>query len=231
VRYSAKPLPAKSLFEVVTPPSWQIITADDLRTHLRLPPFTGARAGQAGTAENNYIQSLIAAASDSIEASIYRPVRAQVRDIILDRSALYDSTVGLSGGYGYGCRRVIVLDSTPIRSVDSISYTENGQTVTIDPADYRIVGEGQHITRKVEIYFSDTFNWPWTYHSDDDLDLRIRVTCGWATADDLPPNLVHACRIVAGDMYKMRSEVTPMTTNKVPRSAEYLLKQFTRLIL
>jgi len=228
VRYSAKPLPARSSFEVVTPPSWQILTTADVRKHLRLPNFPGA---QTDTEEDGYIESLIAAAGESIEASIYRPVRAQVRDIILDRSALYESTVGLSGGHGYGCRRVIVLNNTPIRSVDSITYTENGQTVTIDPADYRIVGEGQHITRKVEIYFSDTFNWPWTYYSDDDLDLRIRVSCGWATVDDLPPNLVHACRLIVDTLHNMRNELVIGTiVAKVPRSADFLLSQFRRQI-
>jgi len=232
VRSSTKPLPFPTSFEVVTPPSWQILTTADVRTHLRLPNFPGA---QTDTAEDSYIESLIAAAGDAIETQIRRPVRAQVRDIILDRASIYDRTDGYSAasGYAFWCgRRMIVLNNTPIRSVDSITYTYNGQTVTIDPSKYRVVGAGMGITRTLDIYFDDYITWPWVgLGTDDDLDLRIRVSCGWATAADLPSNLVHACRLVADTFYNMRSElVVGGSVAKVPRSANFLLTQFRRKI-
>jgi len=219
---------AQTEFSVTTSPSYELLTAAELRTHLRLPSFDDADA-----AEDAYLDSLIKACGNSIETTVRRPVRAQTRDLVLPAfpygSDYKSGAWAHTGGYwwGYTSERGIVLDITPIRAVNAIRYWKDGAEETLPAADYRVVGTGEHITRRVEIYPAEGKSWPCADY--DDGEVVIAVDCGWTQAN-LPEEFKHAARLIAGTWYRFRDEiVTGTIIAEVPRSAKHLLQQFARL--
>lgn len=220
------PAPAQAEFSVTSPPSFQLLTASELRQHLRLPSFPGDTDAE----EDSYLMSLIAAAGESIESTVRRPIRDQQRELVICRREA-DSGWHFDGWH-WDADGAIVLDITPIRSVDSVSYRENGETRTQAQTARVVTGLGESITRRVEIRPAHGESWPWSRWTweDDDTDIRIAVTCGYETADSVPAPIKHACRIIAGDLYNYRGEsVTGTIVSALPRSAKYLLQQFERM--
>lgn len=219
--------PEHAEYSVTASPSYQLLTAAELRVHLRLPDF-----GDANADENAYLESLIAAAGNSIEATVRRPIRAQTRELViggLPHAGGYKSAWWASGAFwwGYSNDDNIILDITPIRAVNTIQYVTDGVVTTIPPADYRVVGTGEHITRRVEIILAEGASWPCP---DYETDVTISADCGFTQAN-LPEDLKHAARIIAGSFYRFREDVVTGTiVAELPRSAKYLLQQYQRFI-
>jgi len=219
--YSRKPTPTPLSWEAIVPPSYQLITVDEARYHLRLEDY----GGDDGAAEATYLTDLIATAGDAIETHTRRPIRDQRRALIIRREDFGD------GDWGAWCRQdALVINATPIRSVDGISYREDGETRTIAPSGVRVRGTGEGISRNVEIYPLENERWPWQnrFDWDEDSDIRIEVTCGY-TQPNLPAPMKHACKLMVNDWYAMRGgAMAGATPSEVPRSVSYLLSQFTR---
>ena len=222
-------MPAESVeFSITTSPSYELLTAAELRQHLRLPDF-----GAADAQETAYLDSLIKACGNSIETTVRRPVRAQSRDLVLMRFPYengYGNSYSYKGGYwwGYTSELGLVLDITPIRAVNSIQYWKDGVQETLPAADYQVVGTGEHINRRVEIYPAEGKTWPC---ADFQRDIIISVDCGWTQAA-LPEEFKHAARLIAGTWYRFRDEiVTGTIIAEVPRSAKHLLQQYERMFV
>jgi len=215
--------PAESVsYQVTQSPDYEIITADELRYHIHGSEYEG----DAEIKEVAYLNSLIKSAGDTIEARIRRPVRSQTCDLVLRRPS---NTSGYSVGYsqynwwGWCDSDIIRLDITPIRAVNRISYTHDGQDRTIADSDYTVDGLGEHITREVDIRFNTR---PFV---EFDEDIIISVDCGWTQAN-LPENLKHAAKIMAGDWYEMRHGVVMTSTSPSDRSVEFILDQYVRVV-
>jgi len=211
-------------FEVTVPPTEQLLTVAELRTHLRLPSF-----GSADTEEDGYLSALIATVGGAIETHVRRAIRAQTRTLVIEhaRSSIFGGAYW--GNYsawwgGYGDDRII-LNATPIRAVTSISYDRNGENFVLPASDYRVLGLGEHITRRVEIISENS--WP---HADHDSQVEIVVECGF-TVGNIPEEIKHAAKIMAGSLYNFRDEyVVGTALAQVPRSAQFLLNQFVRVV-
>lgn len=217
-------MPAEQVeYSVTNAPSAELLTVAELRVHLRLPDFPDA----ADATEDAYLTSLIKAAGDSIELTVRRPIRPQSRDLILPSFPSYTRSVwGSNYWFGGYYKDAIILDITPIREVTAIRYRLNDEVITMPPADYRVEGTGEHITRRVEIYPADNKTWPC---DDYDGEVVISVDCGF-TQSNIPQNIKHAAQVIAGDLYNFRGEVVTGTiVAPFPRSAKYLLQQFTRM--
>ena len=228
--YRRKPTPVSVSHRVTTPPSYQLITVAEARQHLRLE----AHGAEDDAAEDAYLTDLIAAAGDTIEIHTRRPIRDQQRELVIEREST--EREGYDGGYGgvwpgflWGSDGAIVLNTTPIRSVDAITYMEDGVRRTVADTARRVVGLGEGIQRDVEIFPAEDESWPWySAHCDWDTDIRISVTCGYTQAN-LPPAMKHACRLMINDWYSHRGQTLVGTISAtVGRSLDYLLAQHTR---
>jgi len=213
---NAKPFPAPTSWSHITPPASQIITVADARKHLRLESYPD----DPDADETEYITSLIASAGDTIETYTRRPIRDQVRDITIDRDAV---------ARGWLRDDTLVLNNTPIREVRSITYRRNDQDYVVPVSDYRVVGAGEHVRRTLDIYFERGTDWSRGIYYDDDPDIHIVVTCGY-TDGNIPPSIIHACRILVADLYRFRSSVAMGSVVNVPRSVSSLLNQYRRKV-
>lgn len=207
-----------------------IIAIADVRRHLRLEDY-----GDAAD-ENPYLMDLIAAAGDVIETHTRRPIRDQRRRIVIAREST-ESHWNFDGWW-WGNDGEIVLNTTPIRSVDAISYMDGGETRTVADTGRRVTGTGQGIERNVKIYPPYGESWPWWSTSwDNDTEIRIEITCGYGFREgpggtsvyNIPPAIRHAARLLIHDWYSLRGQTLVGTISaKVGRSLDYLLSQYTR---
>jgi len=224
--YRGKPQPAETSYEVVRGPEWELLTTQELRHHLRLPDFPGANTDAN---EDDYLQSLIVSAGNAAETYTRRPIRSQVRTLILDRTKLNSGRSVGESGYGY--ETGLVLNSTPISAINAIRYRENGELVTVPAEHYYVEGLGQGTRRTVDIWQRDGTVWPWGYSSyTDSTNLEIEVVCGWQTAAEVPAEIVHAVKIWCRQWYHKREEVFAGSLAKVPTSAKFLLNGYRRKV-
>jgi len=225
MRYNDSPA-IQTEYTVTSAPEYEILTAAELRYHLRLPDF-----GDADADEDAYLTSLIKACGNAIETTVRRPVRAQTRQLTMRRFPYDNDGYGGDLSYwwgGWNRRGAILLDVTPIRAVTAVTYVDGdgGESMTVPAADYDVRGTGEHITRQVEIVLRDGKSWPLLNYEDS--EVTITVDCGWTQAA-LPEEFKHAARLIAGNWYNFRNEIiTGAAIAKVPRSVEYLLQQFER---
>lgn len=218
--------PASISWSRISEPTYELITVAEARHHLRLESY----GGDDDIAEDAYLTDLIAAAGDTIETHTRRPIRDQQRELIIKRETLDGYTHQWNyDGWFWSTDGAIVLNTTPIRSVDSITYMEDGETRTQPPAGRVVTGLGEGIARNVEIYPLDGESWPWlNWTWGNDSDIRIAVTCGY-TQDNLPRSMKHAARLMVNDWYSLRGQTLVGTISaKVGRSLDYLLAQHTR---
>jgi len=224
--YNRNTTPASISWSRISEPSYQLITVPEARHHMRLESY----GGDDDLQEDAYITDLISAAGDTIETHTRRPIRDQQRELIIRRESLDDYNNRWNyDGWSWATDGAIVLNATPIRSVDSITYKEDGETRTIAPTARIVTGLGEGIERNVKLYPPDGESWPWSnWNWDNDSDIRIEVTCGY-TQPNLPPAMKHACRLMINDWYSMRGgSMVGATPAEVPRSVTYLLSQYTR---
>ena len=219
--------PASVSWELIAPPTYELLTVAEARLHLRLETY----GSDDDAAEDAYITELIVAAGELIETHTRRPVRDQRRRLYVRADDSIYGDQRLDGGpwYLYYDDGLIRLNATPIRSVDSVSYLDDGRRVVMDAADYTVVGADGGINRSVDIRPVEGVTWPWELRSRaNDSDIRIEVTAGYAQAS-LPAQLKHAARILVNDFYAQRSELVIGTiVGKVPRSVNALLATFAR---
>jgi len=227
--YRGKPLPLQAAHEVTVAPTFELLTVDDLRTHLRLPSFPGQGTNDT---ENAYLMSLIKTCGGAVETYTRRPIRAQTRVYVVDRTRL--NRRGVWASYSRrGADTALVFNSAPWRTVRAIRYYRDGAAVVVPDTDYRVEGLGGGTRRTIEIYPTNDTTWPWCdyYVDDDSANIEVEVECGWATADDVPDEIKHAARIWCRGWYAKREEVVTGTiASPVPTSAKFLLNGFRRKV-
>ena len=221
--HSRDTTPTSLSWSRISGPSYQLISIEEARHHLRLETY----GTDDDTAEDNYLTDLISAAGDTIEVHTRRPIRDQQRELVIRRESI-DEGWNFDGWWWNG-DGAIVLNATPIRSIDSITYKENGETRTIADTARVVTGTGEGIERNVMIYPPNNESWPWHYWNwENDSDIIISVACGY-TQDNLPPAMKHACRLLVNDWYSHRGQTLVGTISaQVTRSLDYLLSQYER---
>lgn len=221
--YNRNTIPTSLSWSRTGGPNYQLITVAEARHHLRLENYNA----EDDRAEDDYLNDLIAAAGDAIETHTRRPIRDQQRELVIRRENIDDHWN--FDGWWWNGDGAIVLNATPIRSIDSITYMENGERRTIADTARVVTGTGEGIERNVMIYPPNNESWPWHYWSwENDSDIVISVTCGYTQAN-LPPTMKHATRLMVNDWYSHRGQNLVGTISaQVTRSLDYLLSQHTR---
>lgn len=178
---------------VVTPPTVQPATLAETKAHLRV----------THTDEDDYISSLIVAATQHIERIVGISLMERTYRLTLDAFSDY-----------------IELPRGPVQSVTSVQYTdEDGITQTVATADYTVdlTSNRQWIVRN-----SDA-TWP------TPLDAVNVVTVEYVAGyDTLPPDLTdlrHAILLLVGHFYVNREAVNVGNiVNEMPLAVDALIQ-------
>jgi len=186
---------------LVTPPTLKPISVAALKTHLRIDSAD----------EDEYLGALIDVAVQHVEERAWRALLTQTREVALDE---------WPGG------REIELSFSPIQDVTSVKYTTaQGDEMTFAPENY-IVNTAREPGKLV---LRGGAGWP-----DGELEasaaIRVQYVCGWDAADKIPPNLVHAVRLMCGHLYENREVVVVGTTAaQIPTGIDALIDPFRLL--
>lgn len=161
--------------QLVTAPASEPVSVSDLKTHLRIDAAT----------EDAYLPTLIAAARQTVEERAWRALFTQTWDLTLDR---------------WPTGRSIRLPKPPLQSVTYVKYTdEDGVQQTLSSDGYVVDTAGE----PGQIVLKSDQSWP-----SDTLQVTsaivVRFVCGWTSVGSIPPALVHAVRLLAGDYYENR---------------------------
>lgn len=163
-------------------PTTEPVTSDEMKSHLYV----------SGTDHDTYIASLIKAARSAIESETNRALMTQDWVLTLDRFP--------SG--------VIELPYPPIQSIQEIAYTDsNGDAQTLDAANYQL----DTAAEPGRLAPARLCSWPTT---DGETLGAVSITyrAGWTSADDIPPELLQAIKLLAGHWFENREEVVVGTT-------------------
>jgi len=186
---------------LVTPPTLKPISVADLKAHLRIDSAD----------EDGYLASLIDVATQHVEERAWRALLTQTREIALD---------------AWPGEREIELPFAPIQSVTSVKYTTaQGDEVTFAPGNYIV----NTVREPGKLVLRSGAGWPGG-ELEASAAIRVQYVCGWAAAENIPPNLIHAVRLMCGHLYENREVVVVGTTvAQIPSGIDALIDPFRLL--
>lgn len=192
--------------ELVTAPTAKCVSLDDARVHLR----------EDGTEENALIEAAIAAAVQHLDGYGGILGRALMKQDWQQFLPFWPAS------------RSVELVLAPVLSVVSVEVRgADGQTVTIAPSAYRLVGGAGSSPR---LLFNLDAALPALASAPDAVAITFSAGYGEA-ADKLPPALRAAILLMVGDLWRFRSTVQIGTASAVPMSTtvDRLIAPFRRL--
>lgn len=155
-----------------------------------------ARVGSA-TDEDDLVGAYIKAARDRVERYTRTKLITQTWRITLD-----------------GFPPAIEIPLWPVQSINKITYTDqDGTEQTLASSKYRLV-----TSRRPNVIAPAYLEvWPVTRVDFDAVKADVVVGYG-AAGSGVPPNVLHAMRLLIADMFDVRSDHV-----EIPRRAEHLL--------
>lgn len=151
----------------------------DIKTHLRIDH----------SSDDSYLTSLITLATKRVENDTHRALITQTLKVI------YDS---FPGG------RLINLIRSPVQSVTHVKYYPETGTLTTLSSDYYRLDSASTPAR---IILKDGWCWPTTW--DDFNAIEIQFVAGYgASGASVPPEIVHAIKLLVGHYYNNREAST-----------------------
>lgn len=183
--------------KLVTGPTEEPLTVAEAKHHLRV----------SHTLEDGYIGSLVIAARRWVESTTGRALVSQTWDYALDC---------------FPRGPAITIPRAPLQSVESVTYYGRDlvtETV-MDPSLYQV----DTLREKGAIALLDGASWP-----SDSLrtssGVVVRFVAGYGdTPADVPEDIVHATKLLVGEMYAFREpEITGTIISKVGFAVDALL--------
>ena len=174
--------------ELVTAPTTEPLTLANVRdNHLRVTN---------GTAEDDYIETLIRVARRRAERVTRRALATQTWRMVLDR---------------FPCERELLLPLPPLQEVVSIDYLdEDGVRTTWggSPLPYDVTIPSGPTAGRARV--APVYDTTWPDHRRQLGSVRIQFTCGYADAGspalpDVPEDIAHGMLLMVGELYKQRS--------------------------
>jgi len=107
----------------------------------------------------------------------------------------------------------VVLPYSPIISIETITYFDGINTITVPTTDYTF----NDIVGSLRFKFNLSMF----------TDFKIAYTCGYNSTDIIPNAVKHSIRMTFATLYEMREDaLTGTQINEVPVSARNILKTF-----
>lgn len=117
------------------------------------------------------------------------------------------------------------LALAPVPAVSELSYiNRDGATVVVDPADYRVMPyRTGSLVEPVSSFPSDL--------SDRADAVRVTYSVGYGGQSDVPNDVRHAARLLAGHWYEHREDAVMSGSSKplpIPRGVDWLMQKYRR---
>jgi uncharacterized phiE125 gp8 family phage protein len=183
---------------LITAPTTPSVTTANAKVHLRVPSSV--------TVDDGYIDSLVKAAERKVEdLTGYRIMQQTIELRLKD----------------FPCENTLPLEVINVQTGSfSVKYDDTDdseQTWTSTNYWLNELGRPAVITKK------NTVNWP-TVIANKPAAVRIRMLAGFATAAEVPADLIHAIKLIVAHWYDNRSPVTEgIVQTEVPKTVEYIL--------
>jgi len=183
---------------VVTPPDGHPLALGDAKLQLRID------AGD--TDQDAQINRLIGAAHRHVENALGYPILRQTRE---------------THYRGFPCG-TLKLDGGASTEVTAITYFDDaGAEQTLASADYIL----DAVARRPEIWRPANVSWPSVPRRPG--AVKVTWIAGWASADDVPEDMLHAMRLLIGHWDQNREGVIVGTiSSEVEAGIEALLRPF-----
>ena len=192
--------------EIVTAATTAALTVAEVKTHLRI--------SQTDDEEDDYIETLIEAATDCFEIHTNRQLITATWAYTMSEFPASDS--------GY-----ISLPYPPLQSISSITYYDTAGDSQTFSSDYYQVDTTVEPGR---VYLEPTYTWPNT-----EVDRRNAVTvtfkAGYGDArSNVPRQLRHGLLLLIGHWYENREgSVVGVTVNELPMAVQMIISNYAVL--
>jgi len=166
-------------YRLDTAPTTEPVTLDDAKGHMRVD----------GTAEDSYIEELIAAARRHLDGHAGRLGRALITQTWTRTLAAWPAAIELA--------------VPPVQAVDAIEYiAPDGTTNTLDASAYRV--RGLDAPEPATVRRAPGTEWPEV--ADDPEAITVTFTAGYGDAPgDVPQPIRHAIKLLVTDWFEKRS--------------------------
>jgi len=179
-----------------TPPAIKPVSEEELKAHLRV----------TSSAEDPEISAALEAAIAEIDGTG-----------LLGRAMITQQFTQMS--VPVASARDIELDITPAQSLDAVELVKRDGTIEApDLAGFELISDGERA------WIRAASGWPSDLESRPDA-IRLTFTAGFGdTADDVPPTLRAAVKLLAAHRFEIRDEVVIGTiTSQIPRGVDHLI--------
>jgi uncharacterized phiE125 gp8 family phage protein len=204
----------------VTPPSGDVVSLAEAKTHLRVD----------GSDDDDYIGNLVAAATAYVDAEsgwLGRALRPQTWNYMLDSFSPDHRRRWHCAFARHDRHDEVELPYPPLISVDAITYVDaNNVQQTLLPATYDVLGAGDRGALRPAL----NHTWPTVANRAD--CVTIRFTCGYADTSDTPPKMTvpkpiwQAILLIVGQWYRTREAVGQAQNVELPFATMALLTPF-----
>lgn len=180
--------------------SFTVPSTTDLKTHFRV----------TDTNSDDYIAALSSAVMTHLEAVTGRAIGSRKYTWTLD---------------SFPCSWVLYVPKPPLQSVTSITYIDtDGSTDTWGSTYYTVD------TASVPARITPAYQETWPITRDVPNAVTIVFTAGYTSSGQVPTDLIHAGKFIAGHLWVNRQDVVanPMGLSPVemPRNSDWLLAKY-----
>lgn len=182
---------------VVTEPTIEPVTVNELRDHLRLDT----------TVDDSTLTTLIIASRQYVEQELRKALITQTQRLTLDRFPLKDS-LGWWDGVKDGSLSqqntdFIELPIGPLQSITSIKSWSVSETQSIFDSD-KYYADTNYVPGRVILKTDET----WPNDLREHSAIEIDYVCGYGdTVDKVPASIRQIIKIIASDWYENRNSV------------------------
>lgn len=216
--------------KIITPPTFEHITLDEARDHLRIIPF----GSPAEHEEDTWITTNITVAREWCEWWSGTAFCVQTLELGLMNfpvpfsSTVTDATTGALGPRSVDSSIMLPM-GFPLISVDAVSYDDgSGGVGTLGTSAYYI----NDYERPARIYPAPGTSWP-TAQAGKTNAVRIRYTCGFSRLGDsptvgptLPLALKAAMLLILGHLHENRENTSEIAVTEIPLGAASLMERY-----
>lgn len=183
--------------QLYTGPTHEPVSLAEAKAHLRVT-FSD---------EDALISELITAARQRVEEETYRALITQTWDLTLDE---------LPAG-----EDVLRIPRAPLQEITSITYVDtSGDSQTLDADDYVVSATRQPgIVRPAYGLI-----WPDVRYQPD--AVTVRFVAGYGDAAEVPAPIKAAIKLIVGQYYEFREELTERPTQPIPLGAQRIIQLY-----
>jgi len=178
-------------------PGTEPVSLAEAKAHLRV----------THTDEDSLIAELIAAARQWFEEQTYRALVTQTWDLKLDEFPRGEDPIR--------------LPRAPLQSVTSITYTDTvGATQTLAAAAYVVSA-----TRQPGV-IRPAYGYVWPEAQDKPDAVTVRFVAGYGAAAAVPAQIKAAIKLLIGQLYEFREQLTERPTQEIPAGAQRIMQLY-----